>query len=71
MNAFVKEKYKSFESGIGKKISETAGIDLAFRTNLGKTYYHQPYADYDVVTVKGANVHEYNRELLMTYKVKF
>ena len=68
---FTEPEYQFLSFGIGRKISETAGIDLAFRTNLGKTYYHQPYADYDVVTVKGANVHEYNRELLLTYKVKF
>lgn len=68
---FTEPEYQFLSFGIGKKISETAGIDLAFRTNLGKTYHHQPYADYDVVTVKGAEVSEYNRELLLTYKVKF
>ena len=68
---FPDPEYQFLSFGFGTKLSETAGLDLAFRTNLGATYTSQPYTDYAGISVVGANVKEYNREVLLTYKVKF
>ena len=70
--------YQYVSLGFGKRLSENASLDLAFRTSLSDTYNMTPYDDYAFndagvaqCLAPVAGITSRFKDLMLTYRVKF
>ena len=77
-HVFNSPQYQYVSCGIGKRISENASFDLAFRTRLKDTYDMLPYDDYAyndageaTCLAPMATIANRAYDVMLTYRVKF